>query len=70
MSVPDRITNVVQVWARMPSLPDDQHELEERQEYTCLVIRTLLAGDPISTSRSSPVNHRHPHNARRSGVDA
>ena len=42
MSVQDRVTNVVQVWARMPSLPDDKQELEERQEYMCLVIRTLL----------------------------
>lgn len=42
MCVHDRVTNVVQVWARMPSLPDDQQELEERHEYTCLVIRTLL----------------------------
>jgi hypothetical protein len=28
MSVHDRVTNVVQVWARMPSLPDDKQELE------------------------------------------
>ena len=28
MSVHDRVTRVVQVWARMPSLPDDKQELE------------------------------------------
>jgi hypothetical protein len=61
MSVHDCVTNVVQVWARMPSLPDDKHELEEKQEYTCLLIRALFAGNPISISRSSPVTHRHPH---------
>jgi len=32
MSVHDRVTNVVQVRAGMPSLPDDKQELEERQE--------------------------------------
>lgn len=61
MSVHDRVSNVVQVRARMPSLPDDKQELEERQEYTCLVIHTLFAGNPISITRSSPVSHRHPH---------
>jgi hypothetical protein len=28
MSVHDRVTEVVQSWARMPSLPDDKQELE------------------------------------------
>jgi hypothetical protein len=28
MSVHDRVTNVVQAWARMPALPDDKQELE------------------------------------------
>lgn len=28
MSVHDRVTNVVQAWASMPSLPDDKQELE------------------------------------------
>lgn len=28
MSVHDRVTDVVQAWARMPSLPDDKQELE------------------------------------------
>ena len=60
MSVQDRVTNVVQVWARMPSLPDDKQELEERQEYTCLVIRTLLPETLLQISRSSPVTHRYP----------
>jgi hypothetical protein len=45
----------------MPPLPDDKQELEERQEYTCPVMRTLFAGNPISITRSSPVTHRHPH---------
>lgn len=61
MSVQDRVTNVVQVWTRMPSLPDDKQELEERQEYTSLVIRTLLPVTLFQISRSFLVTHRYPH---------